>query len=188
MLKTLEDRLVAQAADGNFAAFEELVLRYQQPLWRFALRLLGNSEDAQDAVQQILVQVHKSLKDLEDHSRFRAWLFTIARNKCYELMRSKSILAFSDVNSFDDENNELGLYPDPAPLPDEIIERKETRALLLKAMTELPERARQVVALRYSTDLSFAEIAEVLNLNENTTRTLFQRAKAQLRLYLRQNM
>jgi len=189
-LATDEYQLVLRAAKGDFDSFEELIKLYTQPLWKFVYRLLGNAEDANDAVQQILIQLYRSLPNLDDPARFRPWLFRVARNKCLDHLRRKPSLTFSDFNSddFEGDMSPLQLFPDPTPLPNEIIERRETQALLYEAIASLPERTRQVVALRYSTDLSFGEIGEVLGINENSAKTLFQRAKAPLRFYLRQRL
>ncbi len=199
-LPALEEKLVVSAGQGEFAAFEELIGFYKQPLWRFVFRLLNNAEDANDVVQQILIQIYYSLAQLENPARFRSWLFMIARNKCIDHLRRKSNISFSEFSGVrpaapgraEEEENEslspLQLFPDPSPLPEEIFERGETVRLLQEAIGALPERSRQVVLLRYSTDLSFGEIGEVLNINENTVKTLFQRAKGQLRTYLKHRL
>lgn len=193
-----ERELVRRAAGGEFAAFEELVHRYTQPLWKFVYRLLGNYEDANDAVQQILIQVHCSLPGLENQARFRSWLFMIARNKCIDHLRRKSNISFSDFaagwgsdSSEGDDGDDfspLQLFADPSPLPDEVTEQREMRQLVQQAIAALPERSRQVVALRYATDLSFGEIGQALGINENTVKTLFLRAKNQLRFYIKQRL
>ncbi|HEX2910229.1 MAG TPA: RNA polymerase sigma factor [Chloroflexia bacterium] len=198
ILVTEDESLVIRAASGEFAAFEELTRLYTQPLWKFVYRLLSDYEDANDVIQQILIQVYCSLPSLENPTRFRSWLFMIARNKCIDQLRRKSNLKHAEINGCggldggdgdeDEIKNPIQLYPDPTPLPEELIEQSETRQLLLEAIAALPERSRQVVSLRYSTDLSFSEIGDVLGINENTAKTLFQRAKNQLRYYIRQRL
>lgn len=190
---------MVEAINGDFAAFEELVTLYRQNLWNFVYELLGSYDDASEAVQQTLIQVHRSLSKLESPARFRAWLFTIARNKCLDLLRNQPpVLSFSNLtqfasNSLSDDNDDSdfnlsSVLADAAPLPDEIIERQETQQLLQEAINALPIRLRQVVALRYTTDLSFTEIGTVLAISPNTAKTLFQRAKVQLRAYLQQRL
>ena len=181
-----DEKLVKRAWQGDFRAFESLFYRYNRPLWKYAYRVLGNEEDASDVVQQVLIQLHRSLTNLQQPTRFRAWLFTIAHHKCIDLLRSSSSISinFSDFSAASQANQDfspLQVFPDPSPLPDEIIENKEMRHILQQAILNLPERAAQVVALRYSTDLTFAEIGEVLDIKENSVKTLFQRAKNQLR-------
>lgn len=188
---------MARAATGEYLAFEELIGLYTQSLWKYVFRLLGNYEDANDTVQQILLQVYCSLPGLEDFSKFRAWLFMIARNKVIDQQRRKANIPFAEFGDDNkatnpDDDGEaftpLLLFPDPAPLPQEVIERRETQKLLQEAIAALPERYRQVAIMRYTTDLSFAEIGEALGLNANTAKTLFMRAKDQLRFYLKQRL
>ena len=197
MLLLNEEKLVALAVSGDYEAFEQLIESYSLPLSRFVTRLIGHPEEARDAVQQILIQVHQSLSSLQQPAYFRAWLFTIARNKCFEILRRPANRFGTSINlrpePQDEEWSEDSLtlqdrVPDPAPLPLELIERQETRQLLQEAINRLPARPRQVVILRYTTDLTFAEIAQVLDTNENTVKTLFQRGKARLRNYLSQGL
>jgi RNA polymerase sigma-70 factor (ECF subfamily) len=198
MLLTDEEKLVNMAIAGNFEAFEQLIENYTLPLSRFVTRLMGNSEEARDAVQQILIQVYQGLPALQNPTFFKAWLFKIARNKCFEILRHQNgqnnHLTRSGINGQvannrteaedEDVNSIENSVPDPGPLPLELIEREETRLLLQEAINGLPPRSRQVVVLRYTTDLTFAEIAQVLDTNENTVKTLFQRGKARLRTVL----
>ena len=189
------EALIVRAVNGETTAFEELINFYKQPLWSFVYRLLGNYEDTNDTIQQILIQVYVSLPGLANNARFYSWLFTIARNKCTDLLthkarnqREKLACEVGPEQHEEDDDSSfspLQLLADPTPLPDELIERRETQQLLQRAIAILPERQRQVVALRYSTDMSFSEISEVLGLNANTAKTLFLRAKNQLRFYLK---
>ncbi len=208
MLLIDEEKLVTLAIKGDYEAFEQLIENYSLPLSRFVTRLLGNSEDARDAIQQVLLQTFQKLPTLHYPANFRAWFFTIARNKCFEVLRRRDKSRFSPVHANeisppgplearswawnDEENDESSslenMVPDPGPLPLEIIERQETRQTLKGAINRLPVRERQVVILRYTTDLTFGEIAQVLATNENTVKTLFQRGKARLRTYLAQKL
>jgi RNA polymerase sigma factor (sigma-70 family) len=187
------EELVAQAVNGNFEAFEHLIEFYTPALWRFVFRLVGNYEEANDTVQQVLIQAYAGLAKLENPASFRVWLFTIARHRCIDLLRRQPSLTFSDFaarltkgEATGEDPSPLNLFPDPGPLPEELVERREMQVLLQEAIASLPGRSRQVVTLRYATELTFAEIGQVLGMNENSVKTLFQRAKVQLRLYLRQ--
>jgi RNA polymerase sigma factor (sigma-70 family) len=193
---TNEDTLVRRAQMGDVDAFEELIGAYQTALWNFAYTFLGNRDDVNDAVQQTLLKAFHGLGELQQSERFKAWLFTIARRACLDRLRRQHTVTFSEFSRHvGDHDAELEedygadqIFVDPAPLPPDILERKEAQQYVRAAILNLPPLARSVVTLRYAAELSFAEVAEALGLNENTTRTIFQRAKHQLRLDLQDKL
>jgi RNA polymerase sigma-70 factor (ECF subfamily) len=166
------------------AAFETLVQRYTGALYQVSLRLLRNQPDAEDAVQQTFIQAFESLPRKRPEVPTRAWLFQVAHNKCIDLLRRRHAIPRSQLEREDDEATEADPM-DAEPLPDEIYERAELQQLLRSAIDHLQPRAREVVLLRYLGDLTFAEIGSSLGIPENTAKTTFQRAKQQLRAFLR---
>jgi RNA polymerase sigma-70 factor (ECF subfamily) len=114
----------------------------------------------------------------------RPLVYRIARNRAVDFLRERKVPVFSALSRWDDEESPLEGIPDPSPLPAELAERHDLQQLLQDAIAALPPRYAQVVALRYTTDLTFAEIAASLEMPENTAKTLFQRAKAMLRRVL----
>lgn len=183
-----DEDLARRVAAGDREAFAVLVERYQRPLYNFALRFIGNPDDAEDAAQETLIQVYQALPVSRLEFAFRPWLYRIARNKCIDLLRRTRALPFSAVDGeSDDEGSALeASVPDRGPLPEELAERADLQRLLHEAIDALPLKYRTVVTLRYVADLTFAEIAASLGLPENTVKTHFQRAKAMLRAHLHQ--
>jgi RNA polymerase sigma-70 factor (ECF subfamily) len=179
-----DEELARRASSGDHRAFEELVVRYQRPLVNFAFRVLGDEAAAADAAQQAFVQAYLHLPRARLDLPFRPWLYRIARNQCLDRLRERQATRFSALER-DDEESPLDSVRDSEPLPDELIERRDLQELLGRAIQALPERYRAVVAMRYTTDLTFSEIAEALGIPENTAKTFFQRAKALLRDALR---
>ncbi len=177
-----DEELVAAFLAGDVAAYEELVRRYSRPIFNFVYRMIGSYADADDVAQDVFVQVYRSLPSARTDLPFKPWLYVIARNKCLDFIKRKRPLLFADVDGPDDEGSSIAeRVPDTEPLPEELAERADLQRILHEAVLDLPERYRQVVAMRYTGDLSFAEIAEALNLPENTVKTHFHRAKARLR-------
>ena len=164
---------------GEQVCFEELVRRYSGPIYAFVLRMVGRPEDADDLTQDVFVQLLKSLPGARADLPLRPWIFVIARNKCLDHLKRRRAIPFSVV-AHDEDEHDLDLA-DGGPLPEELVERADLQQLLAAAVAELPDRYRSVVALRSSTDLTFAEIGAVLGLPENTVKTHFQRAKGLLR-------
>jgi len=174
-----DQELVRRFRDGDSTAFEALVERHTATIFNFAVHLLGDPADASDATQQTFIQLFASARGWRQDAPFRAWLLRIARNKCIDLLRRRRAVPMSELT-----RGEEAADLDPAdadPLPEEIYERAELQQAIQAAIDALPFRNREVVLLRYLGGLTFAEVAESLGIPENTAKTLFQRAKSQLR-------
>jgi RNA polymerase sigma-70 factor (ECF subfamily) len=179
--------LAKQVLEGNQEAFELLVQRYNAPLFNFICRFLGDYDLACDVLQQVFLRFYISLPRLETRESFRPWLFQVARNCCMDELRRKyhSVLHFSQFeNSEGDSSNDLYDIPDPEPLPEDIVERRDLQVLLQDAIQTLPPKFRSVVILRYTSQMSFPEIGQVLSMPEATAKTYFHRAKVLLRKIL----
>lgn len=177
--------VMAQAQGGNTAAFETLVLRYTQPLYAFAARMVGQ-DDAADVVQHTFIQYHGALPRLRADTPLRPWLYRVTRNRCLDLLRQRRVLPVETPrDDVDDTYDPLGAVPDTGPSLDALAEHADLQRLLAEAIAALPLKYREVVFLRYEGELTFAEIAETLGIPENSAKTLFQRAKGMLRLGLR---
>ncbi len=182
-----DEALAALAARGDAAAFEQLVRRHQGALVNSAFRMLGDRDEAADAAHQTFLQVYLNLPRARLDLAFKPWLYRIARNQCVDRLRQRRPAA-SLERDLDADQSPAFDARDPDPLPQELLERRDLQQLLADAIRTLPERYRTVVAMRYVTDLTFAEIGQVLGIPENTVKTFFQRAKGLLRQHLRQRM
>jgi len=179
-----DEQVAGSYLAGERAGFDELVRRYSGPIYAFILRMVARPEDADDLTQDVFVQLLKSLPSARPDLPLRPWVYVIARNKCLDHIKRKKALNFSGLASAESDDRVEDRFADGEPLPDELAERSDLRELLQAAISDLPPRYRTVVALRYSSDLTFAEIGAVLELPENTAKTHFQRAKAMLRASL----
>ena len=177
-----DEQLAAGYVRGEQVCFDELVRRYSVPVYTFILRMVGRPQDAEDLTQDVFVQLVRSLPNIRTDQPLRPWIFVVARNKSLDHLKRRRPVPFSQMAG-PDEAGDVQITDD-TPLPDELAERADLQSLLERAIAALPDRYRAVVALRYSSDLTFAEIGEVLHLPENTVKTHFQRAKAMLRTEL----
>jgi len=175
--------LVDKALSGDQAAFELLVRRYKTPLFNFICRFLGDYDLACDVSQQVFIRFYTSLPKLGTGYPLRPWLFCVARNCCIDELRRKHrhTLHFSRLEKSEDELAGLYEIPDSEPLPEEVAERHDLQALLQEAILALPPKFRSVVILRYTSQMSFVEIGQVLSMPETTAKTYFYRAKVLLR-------
>jgi RNA polymerase sigma-70 factor (ECF subfamily) len=179
-----DEQLAAGFAAGDAACFEQLVTRYTRPVFSFVYRFVNDYDDANDVSQATFVQLYTSIDRVKLDQPLKPWLYQIARNKAIDLLRAKRHLRFSELTPDDEDQSPAELVADSGPLVDAQIEQQELEAMLNRSIAALPAKYRQVVAMRYATDLTFKEMGDALGLPENTVKTLFQRAKGQLRLML----
>ncbi len=190
---TLPDRLlIEQACAGDNSAFETLVHRYQNQLYRFVCTWL-DSDEADDVVQFVWVQLYRCLSTLRSTSpagwseiSLRPWLFRVAWNRCLDerRRRKKHQHLFLSTLEGANETDISSAFLDPAPLPEERVQQQEEQACLYAAIQTLPPKARAIVWLRYTRDLPFRDIAHRLHIPATTARITFYRACMKLRLVL----
>lgn len=179
-----DECLAAGAGAGNGDAFHSLAQRYSQPAFGYAYHILGTFDDADDAVQETLIQVFQSLPTARQDLPFRPWFYRILRNKCLDaLRRRRPFLRYAEAGDDDSavDDSPADVVADAAALPEEVYERRDLQRLLHEVIAELPPKYRDVVLLRYVTDLTFDEMSATLSIPVNTVKTRFQRAKHMLR-------
>lgn len=178
-----DSELVQQANAGSQQAFEVLIQRYDAALFRFVYAFLGDYDRACDVWQQVLIQLYLSLPTIQKGRSLKPWLFQVAHNRCIDELRRKYMVHFSDL-AYDGEEDDypvLNAIPDPTPLPEEIAEQHAVQENLCKAIQSLPCKFREIVVLRYTSQMTYLEIGETLGIPEATAKTYFQRAKPLLR-------
>jgi len=182
-----EDRqLVAQARGGDFSAFEPLVAKYERRIFALAFRILGQSHDAEEVVQQTFLSVIEHLAGFREESSFYTWLMRIATNKALELLRRRKTRR--TVELLDDATAEsFDSVPRPSYIaawretPEEIASRRETRRILDDALTQLDDKYRLVFVLRDIEGLSTAETARALEITPGNVKVRLLRARLKLR-------
>ncbi len=177
--------LVRQARQGDYAAFEALVAKYERRLYSLAMRIVGRRHDAEEVVQQTFLSVVEHLEGFREESSFYTWLMRIATNQALALLRKRSIRATLPLGS--DNHESYGDLPHPEYIaqwretPDDIAMRRETRQLLEEALQELDEKYRLVFVLRDVEGLSTAETAQALGIGESNVKVRLLRARLMLR-------
>jgi len=173
-----EQLLIQRAQKGDQEAFAMLVTDHQRYVYNLALRVLKNEEEALDLAQETFVRAWTALPNFRGQSQFRTWLYRIATNLCYNRLPNLR-RSLNDLG--DDVIAEL---PETGPAldnPARGFESRELRSYLYKAIDELDENYRLLISLRYQNELSYDEIAGMLNLPLGTVKTGLFRAKEQLR-------
>ena len=185
--------LVGQALAGDQRAFELLVSRYRQPLVSCIRGFLKDDEEVNDVLQHVFLQLYLSLPVLLRNVSLKAWLFQVARNRCLDELRKRqrrSEIPFSTLEwkYREEELSPIEAIPDPEPLPEEVAERSDLQCSLQQALFALPPKCRSIVGLHCFRQLSFAEIARVLNIPRNTVKTYYYRSLPRLRSALMSNV
>lgn len=173
-----DEMLVRRYLRGDGSAFEQLVERYTSALYNLAYRLTQDRGEAEQVVQESFMRALGALPRVRTDLPLKPWLLQITINLCRTLHKRQQPLTFSQLSDEDDRELEL---TDQSPLPADWAELQETRELVRRAMAELPAPYRAVLTLRYNEDLTYEDIAQVLQLPINTVRTHLFRAKEQLR-------
>src|SRR3981081_3513153 len=181
---TLEGQQIRAPRRREPAAFEALVRRHQSAVYNFCLRMLGRADDAADVAQETFVQLFTHLAQLDEREPIAPWLFRVARNRSIDVIRRRRTVPLGLPDELCASTLVLAAT-DEEPLPEEMAERAALQDVLASAIAELPTAYAEVVALRYASDRSFAEIAVLLDLDEGTARVRFHGAKALLRRHLR---
>lgn len=178
--------LVHASKNGDVAAFEQLVKRYDRTLLRIAQSVMHNTEDAQDAVQEAFLKAFQNLGQFREESQFSTSLIRITVNQ--SLMKLRKQRAIREVSLDDDFQEDGDILPiqvaDWAPNPEQLYWASELRDILISALIELRPALRTVFVLRDMEDLSTEQTAEVLNLSHTAVKARLWRGRLQLREHL----
>ncbi|HMD99427.1 MAG TPA: sigma-70 family RNA polymerase sigma factor [Terriglobia bacterium] len=175
--------LLLQATSNNREALDDLFTRYRHRLYRTALRLMGNSEDAEDALQDGLLAAFRSLSGFAGRSQFSTWLTRIVVNAA--LMRLRHGHHLEVMTSIDQKLDRdtpalADRIPDPGPNPEEIYARQERLQMLEETLQSLPAAYRQALWLCDLQGMSIREAAEALELPVGTLKSQLHRARLRL--------
>ncbi len=176
-----DDRqLIAECLHGRSAAFGDLVRRYQDRLYNAVYRLVGNSEDARDVVQDAFLNAYQSLASFKGDSLFFTWLYRIAFNSAISLKRKQRVvLRLSDGP--DEGGGSEPLDPSDLSRPEHALEQAEEERRVHKALQRLSPEHRAVLVLKEMEGLKYEAMAEVLRLPVGTVRSRLHRARLELR-------
>ena len=176
--------LMMRVKRGDRAAFTVLVERYQQPVMNFIYRTLRDETEAEDLAQTVFLQVYKSRSRYQRTAKFSTWLFTIARNLCLNEIRRRSRHPAESLEEThtDNEDQPQRQYEDKKNiLPTETLLHGELAEKIEEALADLPENQRSAILLCRQDDMSYEEIAEVLDCSLSATKSLIHRGRETLK-------
>lgn len=184
---TLEDQaLIAALREGREEAYETLILRYQTPVYNLVSRLLNDPADGADIVQEVFLKIFRNIRFFRGNSSLKTWVYRIAVNEAHNHRRWFSRHHRQEVGMARDDNQRgyEDSLADPGRTPFDLTLDRETRALVEEALAKVNPNFRAAVVLRDIEDLSYEEIAVVLDLSLGTVKSRILRGREALRRIL----
>ena len=174
-------QLVDQAKAGEPAACDALARRHRRAAYLLALQMLGNRDDAMDVTQDAMLRFFSTLKSFDATRRVRPWLFTIVRNQVRDLWRQRQR---RPADAAGESDALVGQLAGPQPSPEADLHRRELKERVWRALAGLPPEKREIIVLRDFHDLSYRDIAQVLDIPIGTVMSRLHGARRQLRARL----
>jgi len=173
-------RLMGLVAGGDTSAFEKVIERHQALVAGTAARMLGSNSDVEDIAQQVFIRVWKSARRYVPRAKFTTWLLKITRNLVFNELRRAKRRAQIPLQS-DPGAEEIQLKDETNPAPDASLLEDELQRAIEEAIMQLPESQRMALVLRRYEQLSYEEIAGVLDLSVPAVKSVLFRARTELR-------
>ncbi len=182
-----DEDLMMKCGKGDIGAFELLVRRYQNPLINYIHRSIDDYHRSEDLSQETFLRVFKSANRYEPTASFRSWLYTIATNLCRNEIRNRSRRNTCSLEGLVEEGEDVHhteIMRDTRYLPDILLEKKEQRQMIRKALAQLPENQRVALTLVTYQDLRYEEVAEILGCSVGAVKALIHRARQKMKKLL----
>jgi RNA polymerase sigma-70 factor (ECF subfamily) len=176
-----DEELVARATSGDTDSFNQLVSRWERPIFALAYRTLGREEEARDVVQDAFLRAYRGLRGFKGEAKFSSWLYRITLNLCRDWIRRERRAPVVQVPEGTDATELADLQAAPSESVEELVGRREMSRAVAKAMAELPDDQRTAILLKEYHGLTFQEIADQLNCPLSTVKTRLYQGLSVLR-------
>jgi len=163
-----EEAIVQRCKEGDLMAYRLLYERYEQPFLRTAYRMLGRQQDAEDAVQDTFLKLHRGIRHYKFGSRFSTYFFRILLNSCYDILRKRGLEMIKDFDKSGPSHHST----------------TELRHSIAEAIASLPDQMRACFVLFAVEERRQDEIAQILGISVGTVKASIHRARAKLRTWL----
>jgi RNA polymerase sigma-70 factor (ECF subfamily) len=186
-----DNALIDRFLQGEKSCFDELVLKYKNMVFTVCLRMLGDYEEALDTSQDVFLKIYTSLADFRRESKFSTYLYRVVMNFCKNKLKVMARTSRKRCFSLDEpvrrEEGELKRQiPSTGPTPREVLENKEKQEKIMAGLQVLKQEYREIIVLREIRDLSYEEIALVLNIDIGTVKSRLNRARLAFRDILKE--
>jgi RNA polymerase sigma-70 factor (ECF subfamily) len=175
-----DEELVARSVAGDHDSFNQLIRRWERPIYALAFRVLGREDDARDVCQEAFLRAFRALPGFKGEAKFSSWLYRITLNLCRDWLRRKKrtpvVQAPEGVDLV-----ELAAAQGPAESIEDLVARKQLSAAVAEAMASLPDEQRTAIVLKEFHGLTFQEIADLQQIPLSTVKTRLYQGLSVLR-------
>jgi RNA polymerase sigma-70 factor (ECF subfamily) len=179
-----DEELVARSMRGDHDSFNELILRWERPIYALAYRTIGRDEDARDVCQETFLRAFRALPAFRGQAKFSSWLYRIALNLCRDWIRRERRAPIAQAPEGVDLM-ELAAAAEPSESIETLVARKDLAQRVERLMAGLPEEQRTVIVLKEYHGLTFQEIADLLGCPLSTVKTRLYQGLSVLRRELK---
>ena len=169
-MASTDEELVVRSMGGDLDSCNQLVLRWERPIYALAYRVIGREEDARDVAQETFLRAFRALSGFKGQAKFSSWLYRITLNLCRDWIRRECRAPLAQVPEGVDII-ELASEAEPTETIEDLVARKELGRAVARAMARLPEEQRTAIVLKEYHGLTFQEIADLLDCPLSTVKT-----------------
>jgi RNA polymerase sigma-70 factor (ECF subfamily) len=180
-----DEELVARAQGGDVESFNQLIVRWERPIYALAYRVIGREEDARDVCQDAFLRAYRALPGFKGQAKFSSWLYRIALNLCRDWIRRQRRAPVQQLPE-DTDASELAGETGPVESIEELVARRELTAIVEEAMSVLSEEQRTAIILKEYHGMTFQEIADMQGCPLSTVKTRLYQGLSLLRRRLEQ--
>jgi RNA polymerase sigma-70 factor, ECF subfamily len=180
-----DEELVALSMSGDTESFNQLIVRWERPIYALAYRTLGREEEARDVVQETFLRAFRGLKNFRGQAKFSSWIYRIALNLCRDWMRRERRTPIAPTPEGVDLV-ELAAEQEPAESIEDLVARHDMSRVVARAMARLPDEQRMAIILKEYHGMTFQEIADLQSVPLSTVKTRLYQGLSVLRRVLQQ--
>jgi RNA polymerase sigma-70 factor, ECF subfamily len=181
-----DEELVARSQSGDVESFNQLILRWERPIYALAYRVIGREEEARDVCQEAFLRAFRALPGFKGQAKFSSWLYRITLNLCRDWIRRQRRTPVSQMPE-DVDLAEMAASQGPVESIEDLVARRELSAVVEEAMAKLPEEQRTAIILKEYHGMTFQEIAELQGCPLSTVKTRLYQGLSVLRRQLERN-
>ena len=169
-MTSTDEELVARSVSGDADSFNQLILRWERPIYALAYRTIGREEDARDVCQETFLRAFRALPGFRGQAKFSSWLYRIALNLCRDWLRKERRAPLVQAPEGVDLV-ELAAAAEPSESIEDLVARKDLSRAVERVMARLPEEQRTAIILKEYHGLTFQEIADLVGCPLSTVKT-----------------